>query len=60
MKAGTRVRVKGDCPHTLPSYARMMIGELLGPAEPGSWSVMFGASDRVFPIPTECLVIVEE
>ncbi len=53
-KPGDWVKVKGDCPHTLPSYARMMSGQVLGPTEDGALEVQFGEG-RVFPIEAKWL-----
>ncbi len=52
------MKVRADCPHTLPAYARMMTGEVLGTTEDGLIQVSFGA-DRVFPISPECLMAAE-
>jgi len=56
-EAGETVKVRSDCPHTLPAYARMMSGVVLGPTEDGMISVKFG-DDRIFPISPEWLVRV--
>lgn len=52
---GDRVRVRTDCPHTLPAYARMLEGVVLGRTADGMYDVRFG-EERQFPIPPECLV----
>jgi len=54
IRVGDHVRVKSDCPHTLPAYARVLVGQVLGPAERGSLSIRFG-EDHVFPVSTEWL-----
>lgn len=54
LRVGTAVRVKDDCPHTLPAYARMMRGVVVGHTEDEMIMVRFG-TDREFPVPPECL-----
>lgn len=54
IRVGDRVRVLSECPHTLPAYARMMVGEVLGPTEDGALSIRFG-EDHVFPVSAEWL-----
>jgi len=57
LKPGDWVKVKGDCPHTLPSYARMLNGQVLGPTEDGALEIRFGEG-KVFPIAAEWLIAV--
>ncbi len=59
LEPGDWVKVRGDCPHTLPSYARMMSGQVVGPAEDGALEIRFGEG-RVFPIAAVWLLRVEE
>jgi len=56
--AGAFVRVRGDCPHTMPHYARVMVGKVVEVYEDGLVEVLFG-SDRRFPVPLECLVLTD-
>ena len=53
-RTGDRVRVRPDCPLTLPAYARIMEGVVIGPAEEGFLAVRFG-EDRTFPVAPEYL-----
>lgn len=52
--AGERVRVRSDCPHTLPAFAQMLEGVVLTVTEDGHVLVRFG-EHREFPIPPSCL-----
>ena len=54
---GTRVKVKRDCPHTLPAYAQVKIGAVVS-SEGSSVSVRF-AEGRVYPVPAEWLEVVD-
>jgi hypothetical protein len=58
LKPGDWVKVRGDCPHTLPSYARMMSGQVIGPTDDGTLEIRFGEG-RVFPIHAQWLSRVE-
>lgn len=58
IEPGSFVRVRGDCPHTMPHYARVMVGRVVQVYDDGLVEVLFGA-DRRFPVPMECLVIAE-
>jgi hypothetical protein len=58
LKAGDWVKVRGDCADTLPSYARMLTGQVVGPAEGGALEVRFGEG-RVFPIGRKWLMRAE-
>jgi hypothetical protein len=55
---GERVRVRGDCPHTLPAYARMLTGVVQGADQEGLITVDFG-QDRIFPVDPKWLERVE-
>jgi hypothetical protein len=48
------VRVKPDCPHTLPAYARLIKGMVVDDDDEDFVQVNFGEG-RTFPIPPECL-----
>ena len=54
LRVGQGVRVKDDCPHTLPAYARTLRGVVVGHTEDDMIMVRFG-QDQEFPIPPECL-----
>jgi len=54
LNTGDRVRIKPDCPHTLPAYARMLEGVVTGTDDQGFVVVRFG-EDRIFPVAAECL-----
>lgn len=58
LEIGARVRVRSDCPLTLPHYARVLIGEVIGPTVDGHVEVQFG--DRAFPVQPEWLERVHE
>lgn len=58
LEVGARVRVRDDCPHTLPHYARVLYGEVEGPTSEGLVQVRFG--ERVFPVDGRWLVRVAE
>ena len=55
-ESGARVKVKRDCPHTLPAYAQVKIGTVVS-SDGNSVSVSF-AEGRVYPVPAEWLEIV--
>jgi hypothetical protein len=57
LKVGDWVKVRGDCPHTLPSYARMLTGQVVGETEDGALEIRFG-EDRHFPIAAKWLLKV--
>lgn len=58
LKVGDWVKVRGECADTLPSYARMLNGQVIGPAEGGALEVQFGEG-RVFPIASKWLMRAE-
>lgn len=47
--------MRADCPHTLPAYARMLAGVVVGPDEHGALIVRFG-EDHTYPIEAKWLV----
>lgn len=55
---GSRVRVRRGCPHTLPHFARVLPGEVVGPPEGGLVQVKFG--ERFFPVAMEWLELTTE
>lgn len=57
LEVGARVRVRNDCPLTLPHYARVLNGEVVGPTPDGLLQVRF--DDREFPVHPEWLERVE-
>ena len=54
---GARVRVSPNCPLTLPHYARVLVGTVLGRTPDGLVEVDFG--DRTYPLAVQWLAIVE-
>ena len=54
LRVGEGVRVKDDCPHTLPVYTRKNRGVVTGHTEDDMIMVRFG-EDQEFPIPPDCL-----
>lgn len=54
---GSRVRVKKGCPHTLPHFARVLAGEVVGPPEDGLVQIKFG--ERFFPVSIAWLELAE-
>lgn len=57
-QVGQKVTVRGDCPFTLPAYARSLEGIVVGTTEEGLVRVEFGP-DRHFPIAGACLQLIE-
>jgi hypothetical protein len=55
---GARVRVKPDCPHTMPHYARVLIGRVHEVLPNGQLEVVFG--EHSFPIDPKWLLRVED
>lgn len=50
---GARVRVSPNCPLTLPHYARVLLGTVLGETPDGLVEVDFG--DRTYPLAAQWL-----